>query len=395
MEVIKASNKTELKFLDVLSEFPQFWAMDEFESKANMAAFPASLHGFEQPFRQEEIISNKSQESKKKKFEPGQPRPCNCGEIHRGEDCFYLAEGKAPLGFEKDERIVKKFQKACHRIPFRTFIRKSEWTARWLKEYVDANWPTGSQQKDSSKSPQDCHSKRVTLNTSVGSTALATNLSHLLYNEILLDNGADGHVCNNLGLATSILENPTSPTFVQSGSGTSSIVGYGSMVFKANLGNGKAQEITLTDVAFAPDFLTSVVSWKMIKRKGVKWETDTNVLTLNGNLICQLLDRHNHDVFTLEPIPADVRHSHIAQLNYSKIEGFDTLPISSQSAMVNSTQPRKSTGTEYLWHQRLGHPGPEALKHIQNSSVNLEKNGPRTNECQVCALNKATKIISR
>ncbi|KAI0994136.1 hypothetical protein K3495_g14046 [Podosphaera aphanis] len=120
--------------------------------------------------------------------------------------------------------------------------------------------PTGSQQKDSSKFPQDCHLKRVTLITSIAGAALATNLSHPLHNKILLDNGADGHICINLGLASSILENPTSPTFVQSGSGTSPIVGYGSMVFNVHLGNGKTQEITLTDVAFAPDFLTSVVS---------------------------------------------------------------------------------------------------------------------------------------
>ena len=395
MEIFKVSNKIELKFLNVLSEFRQFWAMEEFESNANIAAFPASLHGYEQSHIQGEISSHTNKESKKLNYEPGQPRPCNCGEFHRGEECFYLAEGKAPQGFQRDERIIKKFQKACHRIPFRNFIRKAQWTAGWLKDYVNTNWPVSSYQKESPKIPSGSQSSPVIFITSLNHTSLTTNINHPLKNEILLDSGADGHVCNNLGLAASTLQHPTSPSFVQSGSGTSSIVGYGKMVFNAHLGSGETKEIILTNVAFAPDFLTSVVSWKMIKKKGVEWDTSSNRLTFKGDLVCQLLDRLNHDVFTAEPIPDNVRFKEINQTHSTMSRYPHALPDPKLNSLINSSQLKKSHESKHLWHQRLGHPGSEAMKHIRSSAIKIEGNSPKTNECQVCALNKAKKIISR
>ena len=119
---------------------------------------------------------------------------------------------------------------------------------------------------------------------------------------------------NNLGLATSALTPPSSATHVQSGAGSIPILGYGNILFHANLRNGRTYEMTLTNVAFAPQFLTSVVSWKMLKNKGVKWNSDTNKMTFNGKLICQLLDRHNDDVFTAVPLPEDIRLSKASQV---------------------------------------------------------------------------------
>ena len=43
MEIIKLSDKTELKILNILLEFRQFWTLTEFESINSVAEFPASL----------------------------------------------------------------------------------------------------------------------------------------------------------------------------------------------------------------------------------------------------------------------------------------------------------------------------------------------------------------
>lgn len=51
--------------------------------------------------------------------------------------------------------------------------------------------------------------------TSIGNTSLITRLTHPLKYKILLDNCADGHVCNHLALAASSLKTPNTPTFVQ------------------------------------------------------------------------------------------------------------------------------------------------------------------------------------
>lgn len=96
--------------------------------------------------------------------------------------------------------------------------------------------------------------------TSFGSSTFTSLLSHLLRDEILLDSGATGHACNNLRLVSSSIIPPTSPTVVQLGVGTTPIIGYGNMTYLANKGNGQTYEMTLTDVAFALENLTTVVS---------------------------------------------------------------------------------------------------------------------------------------
>lgn len=163
------------------------------------------------------------------------------------------------------------------------------------------------------------------------------------------------------------------------------------MTFLANKGNGETYKMTLTNVTFAPEYLTTVVSWKMLKRKGIKWNSETNIMTYQGNLICQLINCHDHDVFTENPIPENVRQQ-CESHNLSQNGSTDEKQLSS---LINSMQTRKSSGEAQLWHQRLGHAGPEALKHIKSDSVTMIDEGPKTHECKYCALNKAAKVISR
>lgn len=178
-------------------------------------------------------------------IQPNQPRKCQCGEVHPGEECYYLAEGKAPLGFVMDEKVSKKFKEACNRPAFRTFVKKSDWTANWLKMYVKSKWSKGEKNDDTFDSQQN----KGTFITSIKSTVLTAG--HPLRHEIILDSGADGHVCNNLTLATSELTLPLTPTFVQGGSGKSQIVGYGNIKIQSHLNNGKTFDMTITNVAFA------------------------------------------------------------------------------------------------------------------------------------------------
>lgn len=199
---------------------------------------------------------------------------------------------------------------------------------------------------------------------------------------------------------------PVTPTFVESGSGISPILDYANMTFNAHMGNGETFKMTIKNVAFVPEYLTSVISWKLLKNKNVKWNTDSNILSYNGKLICKLLERHDHDVFTAEPIPDNVQqiqnipknHSNLSVDNMSnsllsKLSNQETK--SSPNGLINSIKPRKSVGSESLWHQRLGHLGREALRYIQSETVKLEVNGPKTVDCKDYAINKVVKIISR
>lgn len=60
----------------------------------------------------------------------------------------------------------------------------------------------------------------------------------------------------------------------------------------------------------------------MQKDKGIKWNTDTNKLTNNGKLIFQLLDRHNHDVFTHKSLKTnDYCNKQISSFMKSNFDG--------------------------------------------------------------------------
>ncbi|KAI0996921.1 hypothetical protein K3495_g11262 [Podosphaera aphanis] len=174
------------------------------------------------------------------------------------------------LILRQDEEIISKFKDACNCPAFRSFIRKAGWTAKWLKDFIEEKWPSNNRPSAGNQGSSNQQANSGIFVTSSGITTLTTRLNHPLKNEILLDNGADGHVCNNLALAVSALKSPKTPTYVQAGAGICPIIGYGDMVFQAHLGNGKTYKKTLTNVAFAPEFLMSVVSWKAMKRKGVK-----------------------------------------------------------------------------------------------------------------------------
>src|SRR5204862_6137643 len=48
-----------------------------------------------------------------------------------------------------------------------------------------------------------------------------------------------------------------------------------------------------------------------------------------------------------------------------------------------------------IWHLRLGHPGPEALKHLVNSSQGVRIRGPTTVQCDNCGTAKMKRQIRR
>lgn len=72
-----------------------------------------------------------------------------------------------------------------------------------------------------------------------------------------------------------------------------------------------------------------VISWKALKIKGVKFNNDTNVLTPNSNLLCQLTEKYSHDVFTESPV---IKDSHIG--SYPNTETV----ILSQPRYTNSSK---------------------------------------------------------
>ena len=97
------------------------------------------------------------------------------------------------------------------------------------------------------------------------------------------------------------------------------------------------------------------------------------------NSTVAILESH-HNQFVLEYVPEDISRS----------------TFHARRNKFNSWSERKPvTSAAWKWHLRLGHPGPQALEHIVNSSQGVRIRGPKTVECVSCGLSKAKRQIRR
>lgn len=67
--------------------------------------------------------------------------------------------------------------------------------------------------------------------------------------------------------------------------------------------------------------------------------------------------------------------------------------------MTKETKLKKllsANAMEDLWHERMGHPGPNTLKHLPDAVLGeiIIAKAPATIECNTCATSKAMQIIS-
>jgi hypothetical protein len=137
---------------------------------------------------------------------------------------------------------------------------------------------------------------------------------------------------------------------------------------------GGKQLLRLKNVAYVPDFATNVASLRRLREQGVQWGTRPQTTLLrnpDGTVLRIVEDRY--DQFVLKHIPEDL----------------DRAAFFTRRNRFNSwTQRRPRKAEAYLWHLRLGHPGPGALEHLVNSTQGVRIKGVTTTECESCTKGK-------
>ena len=77
----------------------------------------------------------------------------------------------------------------------------------------------------------------------------------------------------------------------------------------------------------------------------------------------------------------------------------DSRSSSDRSSQIQQLGRSSSSSKEEdeadLWHRRLGHPGIEAMRHLEATSIGKSLPGPKQAHCEVCARGKASRDISR
>ncbi len=132
--------------------------------------------------------------------------------------------------------------------------------------------------------------------------------------------------------------------------------------------------MTLLNVAYAPGFMTNIVSQDILYTKGLFFDNWMMHLHRQGNTV-GYVERHNGH--------------YLLENNVGK-------EVTSEPAVFAT-----KTGTMTDWHQILAHASHDVIKHLEESAEGVEVKDkddgqvPKTNECETCALSKSHRIISR
>ena len=137
----------------------------------------------------------------------------------------------------------------------------------------------------------------------------------------------------------------------------------------------------LYDVAMCEGIVCNLVSLRILHQKGYYWDNKPKMTLIrrsDDSVLCSLEEKHNQ--FVMEDIPEEIDQAAF----FTRRNNFNTW-----------TKRRPQTGNALLWHARLGHPGPQALEHLVNSSQGVRIKGITTVVCNACGTSKAKRQIRR
>jgi hypothetical protein len=368
-----ASQKVYIKVHEKLNEpYSIYDVIEEFRNhqRENQAsAFYTSHSGAFVTFK------GRDQDGKKQ-----QPRNCVCGsdKHSRWEKCWYINAEVRPKVWKPDEAIFKKINDWLNR-PDKKGL-KAMFLNKWK---YDANLNPSQHMESTKQTTKDYGSLATALSTStstIGST-------YKLYNCWTVDGGADVHICNDASKHDfTKTRDPTEPEVIYAGKAAYPVEAYGNVKLYFDTPEGRGL-VTLTNVALTPGYVTNIIATDIIAEKGVYWSTEhpEKLTRKGGSTFCYLYRRGRH--FTLEKDHGDSKGNNLQ------------LPELGTLATKKSENQQRAIFTEREMHHILGHPGPKAISHLQDSvndiTIDYSDPAPSTIDCESCSLSKATQIISR
>ncbi|KAF7573989.1 hypothetical protein PtrM4_056120 [Pyrenophora tritici-repentis] len=190
-----------------------------------------------------------------------------------------------------------------------------------------------------------------------------------------MDSGTTIHVGNDLGRFTNIRP-PMTGDFLWAGNTRVWIKAYGSVTLRVDSADGH-RLLYLENVAYCPDLHCSLVSFRILRRQGLWWDTKSDPTILRRSDDSELAVLHEkYGQWILELNDAEAR------------------------AAFSTQQPTRRTAVRkraeaIVWHKRLGHPGSDALEHLVNQSEGVKIVGVPTVKCDACGISKSKRMIRR
>jgi len=166
----------------------------------------------------------------------------------------------------------------------------------------------------------------------VGSS-YSTNDS-ILRDSFLLDSASDTHVCNSRDRFINIRPAPADAC-LKGGGGNVKIEGFGTVVIKPEPVDNGDCELTLQNVAYAPMFPVSLVSYTIAMSKRFFWDGEKGILVKEGRPICKVIGRHNHWLMEYNPL---LSHTTFQAHTRNEPEKYSTTQPESPEDISGSTE---------------------------------------------------------
>lgn len=358
------------------------------------------------------------------------PRPkCPCGNTffkHRIASCWYITK-KPKQGWEPKPEITEKVARAMKDSKIRSMVDK-EIAARETAIKARSEKGTSSISQSGSKASHptsnDYHSidsfhtdiendgsisienteETAKFEPATAEAAskddplLSFNISveepYYFTNAWVIDGASDQHVCNSPYRSNFTKTRDTDHRTIRCGRSVYPIECYGSCTIMAKTPNGR-KPVTLNDVALCLYFRTNLISAAKMNDRGL------HLITFNGGYICSARNPNNpiylpqriRNFWCLEFLPP-THHEFAIHPDGEAFLTTDQKPTKKEDLLKKLLS---ATGSDNLWHERMGHPGPNTLKHLPDAVLGDVKitNAPTTIECNTCATSKATQVISR
>jgi hypothetical protein len=332
-------------------------------------------------------------ETPKPKFKGKSPPPCICGSAHWHSDCYYLVPEKRPQGWKPNQDRQAKVDEAMKDTKTREFVNrnikrtrefeatKSQGSALVSPSTSASVAASSSYQYGGTVSSSDNQATSIDQRgsfacTSTSSSFIATGFS--LKHSWILDGGSNIHVCNSsMSDRFCKTRNAEHEDYLNAGERRVTVEAYGTVNITVQTPQGP-KTIQLSEVAYAPGFMTNLVSESRLKKKGVYFDNYKMHLHDKGITLAKVDEQDG--LYVLE----------------SNSASFDAATSNTSTKTAMSTCKK---GTMQEWHEIMAHASTEAIKHMITATQGAVITDPtttiRTNKCETCALSKSTEIISR
>ena len=139
--------------------------------------------------------------------------------------------------------------------------------------------------------------------------------------------------------------------------------------------------LRLDDVAYCPDLLTNLVSFRLLRKQGIWWDTQADPTILrraDNTILAELQELHGQWVIEHN---SERQEEHTAAFSVYKTN--------------SSTKRAVQKANAATWHKQMGHPGPKALEHLVQQSKGVKIMGLTTVQCDACGRAKSRRQVRR